>query len=220
MFTDRALIDEYQHNPVTGDARISDMAASLCGIAAALDAAIDRLLVLYSVVFSFGGIPLVYMGDELALGNDRSWATTPHRHGTTVGSTVRPWTGPPPNAERTPARPRRACMPACAPSSRRGREAVALGGGGETTVFAVGDESVLAHLRRHPRSGPLVAVANFNDNETLVPMHELGAAAMRSARVTHAAAAVRSTTRGTCACRRGGSRGSRKRDGRSALHNG
>lgn len=72
----------FQENPETGDARISGTAASLCGIeqaleledAEALDSAIRRLLLLYALSCSYGGIPLVYMGDEIALLNDRSFA--------------------------------------------------------------------------------------------------------------------------------------------------
>ena len=29
---------------------------------------------MYAVAFSFGGIPLIYMGDELAMRNDTGWA--------------------------------------------------------------------------------------------------------------------------------------------------
>ena len=72
----------FQKNPETGDARISGTAASLCGIEQAvelddeeaLDRAIRRLVLLYALSCSYGGIPLVYMGDELALLNDRSFA--------------------------------------------------------------------------------------------------------------------------------------------------
>ena len=61
-----------------GEARISGSAASLAGLERALqdgdaldeELAIRRLLVLYAVAFAFGGLPLVYMGDELALRND------------------------------------------------------------------------------------------------------------------------------------------------------
>jgi hypothetical protein len=57
----------------------------LCGIEAArasgdregLEAAIRRLVLLYSVAYSYGGIPLVYMGDELALPNDTSYRNDP-----------------------------------------------------------------------------------------------------------------------------------------------
>ena len=75
----------FQDNPATGDARISGMAASLCGIEAALaagdpgglTAAIRRLESMYAVAFSFGGIPLIYMGDELAMRSDPGWAGDP-----------------------------------------------------------------------------------------------------------------------------------------------
>jgi amylosucrase len=71
----------FQENPATGDARISGTAASLAGVEEALELgderllelALRRLLLLYGVVFSYGGIPLVYMGDELALRNDWSF---------------------------------------------------------------------------------------------------------------------------------------------------
>ena len=65
------------------------MAASLCGIETAVAAgdeaeltlALRRLESLDAVVFSFGGIPLIYMGDELALPNDPAWADDPaHAH--------------------------------------------------------------------------------------------------------------------------------------------
>ncbi|WP_448640357.1 alpha-amylase family protein [Geodermatophilus sp. URMC 63] len=63
----------FQENEATGDARVSGSAASLCGIEdaldrddpVALDAGVRRLLLLYSVVYAFGGIPLLYSGDEL-----------------------------------------------------------------------------------------------------------------------------------------------------------
>src|SRR3954466_11209216 len=71
----------FQENEATGDARISGSAASLCGIEAALaagddgalEAGIRRLELLYSVAYGWGGIPLLYMGDELALRNDTGY---------------------------------------------------------------------------------------------------------------------------------------------------
>jgi amylosucrase len=71
----------FQFNPETLDARISGSAAALCGLelaeleqdgqAALL--AIQRLLLLHSVVMAYGGIPLIYMGDELGLLNDHTY---------------------------------------------------------------------------------------------------------------------------------------------------
>lgn len=75
----------FQENPETGDARISGTAASLCGVEQALELgdaqlledAIRRLILLYAVAMSYGGVPLVYMGDELALLNDYEFAAAP-----------------------------------------------------------------------------------------------------------------------------------------------
>ena len=63
----------FQENLETGDRRISGTAASLAGIEAALisgddshlDLAIRRLLLAHCLVLGFGGLPLIYMGDEL-----------------------------------------------------------------------------------------------------------------------------------------------------------
>jgi amylosucrase len=67
----------FQENLETGDRRISGTAASLAGIEAALnsgdpvhlDLAVRRYLLAYSLVLGFGGLPLIYMGDELGLLN-------------------------------------------------------------------------------------------------------------------------------------------------------
>ena len=68
----------FQHNAL-GESPISGTLASLCGVEAALtggdsaelELALRRLESMYSVVFSFGGVPLIYMGDEFAMLNDR-----------------------------------------------------------------------------------------------------------------------------------------------------
>ena len=71
----RGLI--FQENLLTGDRRISGTAASLAGIEAALisgddihlDLAIRRYVLAHCLVLGFGGLPLIYMGDELGLRN-------------------------------------------------------------------------------------------------------------------------------------------------------
>ena len=68
-------------NEETGDRRTSGTLASLCGLEAALEdgdeagvaAAIDRIVMGHSLIASWAGIPLVYMGDELGLPNDWSF---------------------------------------------------------------------------------------------------------------------------------------------------
>lgn len=75
----------FQANPATGDRRISGTTASLSGLEQALatkdrysiDLAIARYLLLHAVMFGFGGLPLLYMGDELGLLNDYDYGSDP-----------------------------------------------------------------------------------------------------------------------------------------------
>ena len=75
----------FQENLETGDRRISGMAASLLGIEAALanddpahlELTLSRLLLAYAIVLGYGGLPLIYMGDELGLRNDYDFDADP-----------------------------------------------------------------------------------------------------------------------------------------------
>ncbi len=77
----------FQENPKTGDCRISGTCASLAGLEQALvknsedeiQLAIDRILLIHSVIMTIGGIPLLYLGDEMAIVNDYSYRDEPHK---------------------------------------------------------------------------------------------------------------------------------------------
>ncbi|WP_322496089.1 alpha-amylase family glycosyl hydrolase [Chloroflexus sp.] len=77
----------FQENPDTGDARVSGTLASLAGLEQALgsgdpqmiDTAIRRIVLLHSVILSIGGIPLLYLGDEVGTVNDYSYVTDPSK---------------------------------------------------------------------------------------------------------------------------------------------
>jgi amylosucrase len=68
----------FGQNGKTGDARISGALASLAGLETALESgdeaaikrSIDLILLLHSMIMSFGGIPLLYYGDEIGTLND------------------------------------------------------------------------------------------------------------------------------------------------------
>lgn len=68
----------FMYNPKTGDARISGSMASLSGLEEAINEgnklgirrAIDRINLLHGIILSFGGIPVIYSGDEIATLND------------------------------------------------------------------------------------------------------------------------------------------------------
>ncbi|SNS13004.1 amylosucrase [Geodermatophilus saharensis] len=158
----------FQENEATGDARISGSAASLCGIEdalergdeTALEAGLRRLVLLYSVAYGFGGIPLLYMGDELALRNDTGYLDDPRR------APDNRWMHRPPMDWAAAAR-------AADPGTLEGRVATALrrlgdarralpalDGGTDTEVLDAGDDAVLVWRRRHPRHGTFVGLAN------------------------------------------------------------
>lgn len=75
----------FQENPATGDKRISGTLASLTGLESAqaagddraVDLAVQRMLMGVALIASFGGVPMIYMGDELGLMNDWSYRDNP-----------------------------------------------------------------------------------------------------------------------------------------------
>jgi len=68
----------FGYNDKTGDTRISGALASLVGLETALESGdeaalqrcVDIILLLHSMIMSFGGIPLLYYGDEIGTLND------------------------------------------------------------------------------------------------------------------------------------------------------
>ena len=72
----------FQENPRTGDCRVSGTCAALAGLEAAeaagdptlTDHAVRRIILLHALVYTLGGIPLLYLGDEIAQPNDPTYA--------------------------------------------------------------------------------------------------------------------------------------------------
>lgn len=75
----------FQENLITGDCRISGTCASLAGLEKALreegenevELAIRRILLIYGIILTAGGIPLMYLGDEIGTLNDYSYCDDP-----------------------------------------------------------------------------------------------------------------------------------------------
>jgi amylosucrase len=161
----------FQDNPATGDSRISGSAASLCGVeaaleagdAAALTAAIRRLESMYAVAFSFGGIPLIYMGDELAVRNDTRWARDQaHEHDNRwMHRPLMDWAVA--ARRHDPDSLEGRMFAAIRALSDARRSLLALRAGGRTGILPTESPSVLAYRRVHPRSTPFLALTNFSD---------------------------------------------------------
>ncbi|MDN3495496.1 alpha-amylase family protein [Planococcus sp. APC 4015] len=71
----------FQENPKTGDARVTGTTASLAGIEAGDAGGEDRVILAHAIAMSTGGIPLLYLGDEVAQLNDYSYAENPAEAG-------------------------------------------------------------------------------------------------------------------------------------------
>ena len=94
----------FMYNPKTGDGRITGSCASLLGLEAALQQnnsaqialAIEKIIMMYGIILSYGGIPLIYAGDEIGTLNDYSyqkdkdkkedsrWVNRPHQDWDTI----------------------------------------------------------------------------------------------------------------------------------------
>lgn len=170
----------FQFNPATGDRRVSGTAASLVGIGradseAALRMAVDRLLCGYAMVFGFGGLPLLYMGDELALLNDEQFAAEPAHADDNrwIHRPQMPW---------NLAAVHGAGMPAAAMTYAGMRNLVqarrrlpALHASVPTRVQAASLPQVALFVRHHP-AGDMIQVYNVSDYPVNLPVAEIDAA--------------------------------------------
>jgi amylosucrase len=151
----------FQENHLTGDRRISGSLSSLAGLEAGDPGATARINLANAVILSFGGLPVLWMGDEVGLLNDAAWADDPAHAAD----------------NRWVHRPR---MPWPVPSDTGGiREGLQhllqvraalphLHAATPTEVWDPRDPGVLLVVRRHP-AGPLLAAANMTARVGHVP---------------------------------------------------
>ena len=67
----------FQENAQTGDRRISGSLASLAGLEAKDPYAVRRILLVHAIMLGFGGLPVLWMGDEIGVLNDAAWDAEP-----------------------------------------------------------------------------------------------------------------------------------------------
>ncbi len=168
----------FQANPATGDRRISGSLASLAGLEkaladgdeAAIELAVRRINLLHAVVCGFGGVPLIYMGDEVAMLNDYEYGSDPSHADDNrwVHRPVMDW-------EQVAALAVNPSSPAARVNGwlrhvlgvRRGTPQ--LHASVESHCFDAGDRRVLALRREHPE-GMMIQLYNLSEDEVQVPM--------------------------------------------------
>lgn len=170
----------FQLNPVTGDRRVSGTAASLAGLGRAGSAAdrrlaVERLLCGYAMVFGYGGLPLLYMGDELALLNDTEFATEPAHADDNrwIHRPQMPWQLAAAGGEGVPE----AAMAFAGIQSlvQARRRSAALHASVPTEIRASAAPQVVLFVRHHP-AGDMVQVYNVADYPVTLPVAEVDAA--------------------------------------------
>lgn len=164
-----AVGEVFQHNPATGDSRISGSFASLAGLERALDLgdpgqvdlAIARILLGHALIMGWDGLPLLYMGDEIGILNDRSYRLAP-----SLASDSRwlhrPRMDWPRAAQRHAGGPVGRVFQGTRHLVRIRRTLESLHTSTPLEVLDLGDPALFAFVRVHP-SGPLLAVHNMTE---------------------------------------------------------
>ena len=156
----------FQVNEQTGDMRTSGTTASLLGVPQAegadLDVGLARFFLAHAMIYGWGGIPVLWSGDELATANDPDWALEPG-HGTDNRWAHRPrldwtWAESREDLRTTEGRAYQGLV-------HLGRVRASLPelhAQAPSRVVRDTDNGILAATREHP-SGPMVTVYNVTD---------------------------------------------------------
>ncbi len=172
----------FQANPVTLDARISGTLASLAGLEVALQEGDDdrvnlslgRIFLLHAVAYGYGGIPLLYMGDEIALLNDNAYLDDARLADDNrwLHRPFMPWARAALRSDPSTVEGR--VFSGLAHLARVRASLPSLHAGVESVPIDAGNDAVLGLLRRHP-GGTMVQLYNMSAGWQQVPVGAVAA---------------------------------------------
>lgn len=169
----------FQHNPATGDKRISGTAAALVGVENDPDGGLGRLFLAHAIVAGWGGIPVIWSGDELAQPDDPDWAAEPG-HAADNRWAGRPRLDGARAAQRhDPGSVAGRAFAGLAHLARVRARLPQLHASAPSQVLPDTDDGVLACVRRHA-SGPMVGLYNVTGTPRPFPLHRLHEAGLGS----------------------------------------
>jgi len=177
----------FQANPETGDRRISGTAASLAGMSdnareSDVDLALARIYLAHAIVVGWGGIPVIWSGDELGTINDAGyasepgheadnrWAHRPRLNDSLLGS-VADGFGALADGQTIAGR----VFGGIAHLARVRAQTPQLHASAESVVAPDTDDGVLVTVREHP-SGPMVCTYNVTSTWRPVRLSIIAAA--------------------------------------------
>ena len=177
--------EPFQVDPLTGDARVSGTTASLAGLEKAVEEgnegdvelALRRILLLHAVIVTIGGIPLLYLGDEIALLNHARYGEDPEKVGDTRWLHRAPF-----DWERAGLRNEPDTIPGRVYHGLlrllQIRTQNAAFRGSATEIVDTGNDGVLGFIRSHEEHVVFV-LANFTEEEQRVEARRLRQMGMR-----------------------------------------
>lgn len=165
----------FQENPETQDRRISGSLASLAGLEAGDPLGADRVRLAHAIVLGFGGLPVIWSGDELGLLNDPDWDADPS-HAEDNRWAHRPALPATPTPEQQAVLDDTRRLVAARAATPHLHAAVAA------EVLEPRDPGVLLVLRRHPL-GPMLGAYNVTDTPRPLPLEVLHAVGLDPAHV-------------------------------------
>jgi amylosucrase len=166
----------FQENPKTGDCRISGTCASLAGLEKALqeegalevELAIRRILLIHGLIFTAGGIPLLYLGDEIGTLNDYAYRNDPAKERDSRW-VHRPQTDWEKYAGRHSANTIAGRVYMGLQELIQVRKANLAFAGGDLQLISTGNEHVLG-FARHFGNDQVLAFANFSELPQVLPV--------------------------------------------------
>ena len=170
----------FQENPRTGDARITGTQASVAGLEQALrssipneiELAVRRILLLNAIIFSIGGMPLIYLGDEIGVLNDYGYASDPSKAADSR------WVHRPPiNWAQVALRTEPGTLEGRIYSGLAHliavRKATPALAGNDMAVLTIVNDHIFAFVRTGHNGERLLVLANFSEHTQPIPSNEL-----------------------------------------------
>ncbi|MEL6132391.1 MAG: alpha-amylase, partial [Bacteroidota bacterium] len=160
----------FAHNPKTGDARLSGSLAALIGLEYAeqsgnpqtIEQAMAKYRMLHGVILSYGGLPMVYYGDEVGTGNDHSYLENPDQSydNRWMHRPVIDW-------ERVAARHKKGAVAHQAFQALQQlillrKASPEMGDFNSLSIEHSGNSHVFSYLRWHPEGARTLVLANFH----------------------------------------------------------
>jgi amylosucrase len=151
----------FQENPITKDRRNSGSFASLAGVESAVTPvaaalAVARMMLGVALMASFGGLPLLYMGDEIALTNDYGFVDVPEH------ATDNRWLHRPMMQWQAWTPTQHAVFDATQHIIAKRKSLSAFAAGNPVRILDCGNPAVFA-FARNGDEGPVICLFNFAD---------------------------------------------------------